>query len=142
MISGAAAQRPGVSLQEAGNATYLAPLHTRLAGRARFKSRALYRAGALQTAVETRLRAVAGVQNVTVNTLTGSLLVEFDPALTLAALLPALNAALAELPLPSLRTSWGKSGTDHLFHFRSPENVVRPLFSTYFSRNVGQRNIL
>ena len=103
MISGAASQRPGESPDSSENMAYLVPLHTRLAGRARFKSRALYRAGSLKQAVETRLQAVAGVQDVAVNTLTGSLLVEFDPALDLAMLLPALEAALAELPLPLLR---------------------------------------
>ncbi len=103
MISGAASQRPGESPDSSEHAACLVPLHTRLAGRARFKSRALYRAGSLQQAVETRLQAVTGVQGVAVNTLTGSLLVEFDPDLSLVELLPVLEAALAELPLPLLR---------------------------------------
>ena len=102
MMSGAV-PRPGVASEVSGEGAYLVPLHTRLAGRARFKSRALYRAEARKAAVETRLRTVTGVQNVVVNTLTGTLLVEFAPNLSVTELQPALEAALAEVPLPPVR---------------------------------------
>src|SRR5512144_677887 len=102
MISGAAPRASDASVASEDTA-YLVPLHTRLAGRARFKSRALYRADALKAAVETRLCMVTGVQNVVVNTLTGTLLIEFDPELNITALHPALEAALAEVPLPPVR---------------------------------------
>ncbi|MFO1431936.1 MAG: HAD-IC family P-type ATPase [Candidatus Competibacteraceae bacterium] len=107
MISGAA-PRPGDASEASVKAAYLVPLHTRLAGRARFKSRTLYRAEALKAKVEARLRTVAGVHQVAVNTLTGTLLIEFEPDLNIAVLQPALEAALADVPLSSVRRSGEK----------------------------------
>jgi Ca2+-transporting ATPase len=92
--------RSQVSPATAAPGSYLSPLHTQVAGRARFRVAALYRADRLQPIVTDRLQTVAGVRRVQLNPLTASLLVQFDPALPLTTLCERLEQALATLALP------------------------------------------
>src|SRR4051794_30742248 len=54
--------------------------HDRVSGRVRLRVTALKRRAALAPLLEQRLRAIAGVHQVTVNPITGSLLILFDAA--------------------------------------------------------------
>ena len=61
----------------------LLPVHTAVKGRARFKSRQLRGNGTLATIVSLRLPRLSGISRVTVSSVTGSILVIFDPGLDL-----------------------------------------------------------
>jgi hypothetical protein len=67
-------------------------------GRVRLKVAALKATPSLGTVIQTRLRAVPGIQTVETNPLTGSVLVLFDPeTLTAPASLLTLSETLSEL---------------------------------------------
>ena len=63
-------------------ASYVEAVHTAVEGRARFRVRGLKHAGALGAFLENRLSAERSLQQFRVNSLTGTVLVLFDPSLT------------------------------------------------------------
>ena len=73
-------------------------VHDACAGRARLRHLGLRGHAPLTRAVEERLRRLPGVLQVRASELTGSTLVEFQPPMTTARLMQALEAAVAEDP--------------------------------------------
>ena len=57
------------------------PVHARVAGRTRYEVAGLYRSARVQRRLEEALEAHEGIQGVTANTLTGRLLVVYDPSI-------------------------------------------------------------
>jgi Ca2+-transporting ATPase len=74
-------------------------IHDACSGRARIRHMALRGRATLARAVEERLRSLPGVLYVRASALTGSALVEFQPPLTSARLMLALEAAVADAPM-------------------------------------------
>ncbi|HEY7544291.1 MAG TPA: HAD-IC family P-type ATPase, partial [Blastocatellia bacterium] len=59
--------------------SFVSPVHTGVKGRARFRVSGLYRGHLLKFAVESRASARPGVRSVSASTLTGTVLILFDP---------------------------------------------------------------
>jgi Ca2+-transporting ATPase len=74
-------------------------IHDACSGRARLRHMALRGRATLAQSVEERLRRLPGVLFVRASALTGSALVEFQPPLTSARLMQALETAVAEAPM-------------------------------------------
>ena len=73
-------------------------VHDACAGRVRMRHLSLRGRAPLARAVEERLRHLPGVRRVRASELTGSTLVEFQPPMTTARLMQALEAAIADAP--------------------------------------------
>lgn len=100
---GAAADLPPVAAEVPG----VRVVHAALPGRVRLHLASLRRAPALAAAAEQGLAAIPGVQRVSANVRTGSILVLFDPALAVARLIERLTL-LASLPgaVPGAEADW------------------------------------
>ncbi len=88
------------SAPEPGEHWRLRPVHTRVTGRARFRVPALRRGDVVKPTVELRLRKLPGIRTIQINTLTGSLLIQFDPRLDLGAVAADIEQRLMDLPVP------------------------------------------
>ena len=74
----------------------LALVHARIAGRTRFEVAGLYRSVQMKDKLETALSLVSGVNSVTANSVTGRLLVLYDPAISLDEIIDAIERQLDE----------------------------------------------
>ena len=77
-----------------GLALMLELIHATVPGRARFRSRSRDNSNGFKDRVEQALIGAAGVKSVSVSTLTGSVLVKFDPTMDVAIIARALESAL------------------------------------------------
>lgn len=73
------------------------PAHTAVAGRARFKIPALYRAAHLQSPLKNALEALEEIHSARVNPIVGSLLVQFEPAVPLNKIIALIRRQLAKV---------------------------------------------
>jgi P-type Ca2+ transporter type 2C len=71
-------------------------IHTAVPGRARYKVEGLYRSASLKRHLEARLTAVDSIQEVSASTLTGNILLRFDPAQNAAEIIALLDGVVAE----------------------------------------------
>jgi Ca2+-transporting ATPase len=76
------------------NTEYVKPVHARVAGRTRFEVAGLYRSPRIRQRLEKALESYDGVHGCTANTLTGRLLVVYDPALDLDTIIELIAAQL------------------------------------------------
>lgn len=80
-----------------GSQSRLTALHVAVRGRARFKVLGLYRQEDRGQQLEIHLVRIAGIHNARTNFLTGSLLIHFDPVLSLADLVASVERELTNL---------------------------------------------
>jgi P-type Ca2+ transporter type 2C len=71
-------------------------IHTAVPGRARYKVEGLYRSASLKRHLEARLTAIDSIQEVSASTLTGNILLRFDPAQNAAEIIALLDGVVAE----------------------------------------------
>lgn len=116
----------------------LLPVHTSLRGRARFKLTALHRNDQLKGVIENRLRRIDSVYSVQANTLTCSLLIRFDPAVSTDELRKCLETALAELSLPIVKKSPGNREDGQVMSLQSrlkPHRASQPALQPSAARS-------
>src|SRR5438105_3598779 len=100
-------------------------VHNGIKGRARFRVAGLYRNGVARDIIENELRSSDGVRSVEASTITGSVLIWFEPSLSTVRIQRELNGAWKKamakrrLPTNSGNVSW---------HSLTPEEVT-----THFS---------
>jgi Ca2+-transporting ATPase len=68
----------GSAISRSGRSAPVVPIHTAVAGRARFKVAGLYRSQLMKTLLESSLCGAEGIKQVDANPLTGNVLVTFD----------------------------------------------------------------
>ena len=73
---------------------HLAVVHASIAGRTRFEVAGLYRSARVKQRLETALSDVTGVNRVTANSLTGRVLVLYDPAINMADIIAVIERHL------------------------------------------------
>src|SRR5262249_6135429 len=77
-------------------AAVIRAIHTAVRGRARYKVAGLHGSEALKRRLESQLRADNGIQEVSASTLTGNVLVLFQPDTSVEAIAALLDSVLAE----------------------------------------------
>ncbi len=88
-------------------------VHTRVPGRARFKINELYRSQRLRQQLESGLRGMPGIRSVQASTLTGNLLVVFDPKKPVNDILGLVSSQLGvEQPARAVSLAETKGGSD------------------------------
>ena len=73
---------------------HLAVIHASVAGRTRFEVAGLYRSARVKQKLETALSDVTGVNRVTANSLTGRVLVLYDPGINMADIIAVIEQHL------------------------------------------------
>lgn len=111
-------------------------IHTTVQGRARFQVGGLYRSLGLQQYLEQQLRQQPGILSVSANTLTGTVLVKFEPDQTVTDLEQKITALVSEYqarPLvqapepPRRRQQSGAEQPQQDWHRMQPEAVLQAL---------------
>jgi Ca2+-transporting ATPase len=87
------------------------PIHTAVPGRARYKVEGLYRSESLKRHLEARVSAIDNIQAVSASTLTGNILVHFDPARHADEIIALLDGVVAE---HRKKTANDAAGSSHI----------------------------
>ncbi|KWT94664.1 cation-translocating P-type ATPase [Candidatus Magnetominusculus xianensis] len=92
--------REAVSLQANINCQTIVPMHVKVKGRARYKVRGLYRCDSLKEHIFTHLTREPGITSVAINTLTATVLINYDNVGTSAAVSSYLQSIVGNYKNP------------------------------------------
>ncbi|MGB5584503.1 MAG: cation-transporting P-type ATPase, partial [Gammaproteobacteria bacterium] len=131
---------------------HLALVHTSVAGRTRFEVAGLYRSPRIKEKLETELSAVSGINRVTANSLTGRVLVLYDPDVTIEGIIAAIEQHLDRRV--KLRRKTERSAVKEKLDFKQAYNRANgilgsipallyslPIFRTAPARAPGNENV-
>jgi Ca2+-transporting ATPase len=127
-------------------------VHTSVAGRTRFEVAGLYRSPRIKEKLETELSAVSGINRVTANSLTGRVLVLYDPDVTIEGIIAAIEQHLDRRV--KLRRKTERSAVKEKLDFKQAYNRANgilgsipallyslPIFRTAPARAPGNENV-